>query len=256
MSTKLNSRQSLRWVSDKMEDESKAALGTYNQVANPRKNTWPEALEEMIQSKLYDPIIKNVYKLEHKAVEYGSLPGYVAITLLFADPERFAKDVDSQPRAVMSIILARFGNTTIEGTNPFVAMQEMAEEDQGNPLDSPWTDDNRPSEQEVTDFLEAIDRPDSSERLYAWQTLNPETVTWDLIGMAGGGMHMPLVTTKAATAEALEAVARRHLAETGQAVRLIAYVPGAILNVIEPDDLDDLDEPDDDERIESIDHDV
>jgi hypothetical protein len=57
-----------------------------------------------------------------------------------------------------------------------------------------------------------------------------------LIGALMQGMSLPLVTTNPQVAEDLRPMAMAHMGASGQPIRLINFVPGAILDAIEPED--------------------
>lgn len=72
---------------------------------------------------------------------------------------------------------------------------------------------------------------DKSEWLYAWQML--QNGVWNLIGMAlPNGQALPMVTMNARVANEMENIARAHGEAANCPVRLISFVPGAILQLI------------------------
>lgn len=72
---------------------------------------------------------------------------------------------------------------------------------------------------------------DKSEWLYAWQML--QAGMWNLIGMQlPNGQSLPMVTMRSSVAAEMEGIARSHGEAARCPVRLIAFVPGAILQLI------------------------
>lgn len=72
---------------------------------------------------------------------------------------------------------------------------------------------------------------DKSEWLYAWQML--QQGVWNLIGMQlPNGQALPMVTMSGRVAHDMESIARAHGEAAHCPVRLISFVPGAILQLI------------------------